>query len=347
MSETIVIPCRSCSKKNRLAPDQALADLSKPVCGACRATLFLPLEEPLDAVETAHFQHPQDRRALVALRQIPGVETLTRMLIKESYERSEILRHYASYVRVGPEQLPELFGLYRRAARRLVIDPLPELFVVQSPQANAYTIGSAKPIVAITSGLLELLEPEEVCGVLAHELTHVKCDHVLFKTAARFIAFAGASIAASTLGLSNLVLAPLRLALLEWDRCSELTADRGELLVTGSIQVHTRTMMKLAGGSAKIYEQMSVAAFEEQIRALESMQEESWVNRLTGLIQTLERTHPFPVWRARFARQWATSAELFQLLANDPPRIEVKVKPRKKEAAEDDFISRAKRMLDK
>ena len=112
MSETIVIPCRSCSKKNRLAPDQALADLSKPVCGACRATLFLPLEEPLDAVETAHFQHPQDRRALVALRQIPGVETLTRMLIKESYERSEILRHYASYVRVGPEQLPELFGLF-------------------------------------------------------------------------------------------------------------------------------------------------------------------------------------------------------------------------------------------
>ncbi|MCA9520900.1 MAG: M48 family metallopeptidase [Myxococcales bacterium] len=347
MSESIVIACRSCSKKNRLRVEQALADLAKPVCGSCRQNLFLPREEPLDAVKPHDVQHPQDRRALESLRQIPGVETMTRLLIKESYERSEIMRHYASYIRVSEAQLPDVFRLYRQAARRLHVEPLPDLFLVQSPQANAYTFGSSRPVIAVTSGMLELLAPEELAGVLAHELTHVKCDHVLFKTAARFIAFAGGNIAASTFGLSNLVLAPLRLALLEWDRCSELTADRGALLVTASIDVQNRTLMKLAGGSTAIYRQLSVEAFNEQVQALESMQNESWVNRLTGLIQTLERTHPFPVWRARFAREWAATPEFFQLLANNPPRIEVKVKPKSKRAADDDFITRAKRMLDK
>lgn len=318
MSEQIVISCRHCGQSNRISMERAIADMSRPICGKCDGHLFTPLDGPLENLTPERFEHPLDRNTLAALKAVPGIERLTKLFIKERFERAEILRHYASFVRVSEKQVKDVYHAYEKAAKRLGMSELPELFIIQFPVANAYTLGATTPLIAVSSGLIDLLEEDELIGVLAHELTHVLCHHVLFKTAAHVLATAGLALAASTFGLSNIVFIPLRLALLEWDRCSELTADRGELLATGSLDCHVRTMMKLAGGSAKIYQQMSADAFLEQVSEVEKLQDESWLNRVTALQQELGRTHPFPVWRAHHTMKWAKSQQFFETMAGLP-----------------------------
>jgi len=116
----------------------------------------------------------------------------------------------------------------------------------------------------VTSGLLELLTDDELLYVFGHELGHWQANHVLYKMASHLISEAAATIADYTLGLGRLLTAPLQLAILKWDRCSELTADRAGLLVVRRADVAIRTLMKLTGGSRFIYEQMDYQEFLRQ-----------------------------------------------------------------------------------
>lgn len=76
---------------------------------------------------------------------------------------------------VTPEQAPELHDMVDRLARRANI-PKPKVYVVNDPSPNAFATGRnpANAAVAVNTGLLDLLNQEEVEGVVAHEIAHVK-----------------------------------------------------------------------------------------------------------------------------------------------------------------------------
>ena len=75
---------------------------------------------------------------------------------------------------LGPGELPELETMVRELAVRAEI-PMPRLFVMDDPQPNAFATGRnpAHGVVAVTRGILEMLSPRELRGVLAHELAHI------------------------------------------------------------------------------------------------------------------------------------------------------------------------------
>ena len=58
----------------------------------------------------------------------------------------------------------------------------PELYVIQSPEANAYTLGMDKPFIVITSGLYDLMTHEEMRFVVGHELGHALSGHAVYRT---------------------------------------------------------------------------------------------------------------------------------------------------------------------
>jgi len=70
---------------------------------------------------------------------------------------------------------PELFGIVRGLAERAEL-PMPRVYVMNAPQPNAFATGRnpSNSAVAFSTGLLEALSPEEVAGVAAHELAHIK-----------------------------------------------------------------------------------------------------------------------------------------------------------------------------
>src|SRR5438128_10086577 len=104
--------------------------------------------------------------------------------------------------------------------------------------------------IVVTSGLVDLLDTDELRGVVGHELGHIKSGHMLYHTMAVFIALV-ARVAARNLPFINLVSQALLIAFYDWLRKSELTADRAGLLVSQDSDVVVRTLLKLAGGTLK------------------------------------------------------------------------------------------------
>src|SRR3989338_477490 len=90
---------------------------------------------------------------------------------------------------IGPAELPELQGMVRELAGRAQI-PMPRLYLTPHRSPNAFATGRnpAHAVVCVTQGILELLSPDELEGVLAHELGHVKNRDILVSTIAATIA---------------------------------------------------------------------------------------------------------------------------------------------------------------
>ncbi|MGE0697522.1 MAG: zinc metalloprotease HtpX [Hyphomicrobiaceae bacterium] len=89
---------------------------------------------------------------------------------------------------VGPAEAPQLYGIVQDLAQRAGL-PMPRVCIMQQPQPNAFAAGRSpsKATVCASTGLLEALSPEEVTGVIAHELAHIRNRDTLTMTVAATI----------------------------------------------------------------------------------------------------------------------------------------------------------------
>lgn len=99
-----------------------------------------------------------------------------------------VLRMYGAQL-VGPEQAPELYAMVDRLRQRAGL-PMPKVAVAPHEQPNAFATGRnpEHAVVAVTTGILKYMPQEELEGVLAHELAHVKSRDMLISTIAAGIA---------------------------------------------------------------------------------------------------------------------------------------------------------------
>lgn len=315
--DAVEFTCGECGATNRLPRAKILSLKASPLCGKCEKPLLRAFERHFDDLDPESYIHPLDKETLEALKRIPGVSTLLRSLIRHSFELFTRLHHHANFIRVGPTQLPTVWARFERAARCLGIKQLPELYVYQDPVPNAYTFGVDHYFIAISTGCLELLDDDEVEVVLAHELGHVHADHVLYKSAARVFGSVASAIIQATLGIGSLIVYPIQLALLRWDRASELSSDRAALLVVKNPNLVMRSLMKIAGGTRRFGAELSIDAFVEQADSFGKMQDEGPFGRYMAIFQTLFRSHPFPIWRTKEILDWVTSGSYLEILDGD------------------------------
>src|SRR5690606_7311625 len=129
-------------------------------------------------------------------------------------------------VRVSERTFPKVYERSREALHALdAAGPYP-LFVAQTPRVSAGAYGQDKPFRVLNSGALAALDDEELVCLLGHELGHILSGHVLYRTMTVVL------IRLAELGFPIVGLAAraVLLALLEWGRKSELSADRAGLL---------------------------------------------------------------------------------------------------------------------
>jgi heat shock protein HtpX len=90
---------------------------------------------------------------------------------------------------VGPQDAPEFYGIVRDLAARAGL-PMPRVFLIENDQPNAFATGRnpENAAVAATTGLIRLMSREQVIGVMAHELAHVKNRDILIMTITATIA---------------------------------------------------------------------------------------------------------------------------------------------------------------
>jgi heat shock protein HtpX len=106
-----------------------------------------------------------------------------------SYWNSDkmVLRMYGAH-EVDAQSSPEYYGLVRELAQRAGL-PMPRVYVMDSPQPNAFATGRnpSHAAVCASTGLLQALSREELAGVMAHELAHIKNHDTLTMTIAASI----------------------------------------------------------------------------------------------------------------------------------------------------------------
>jgi len=265
-------------------------------------------------ISSRAYEHPADRSALVALRKLSGFDTVFKALSGLLPERSLRLLFLSDSVRVSDEQFAHLNAMLRDACYILDLEKVPTMYVTQDPQPNAMCIGMDEPLIVVTTGLVELLDEEEMRAVVGHEVGHALSGHSVYRTILLFLTTLALRVAWIPLG--NLAVLALVTALREWFRKSELSADRAGLLVGQDVQASMRGLMKIAGGNH--LHEMNVDAFLKQADEFEASGDLR--DSVLKILNVLPRSHPFTTVRAAELRKWAGSREYQRLMDGHYPR---------------------------
>jgi heat shock protein HtpX len=167
---------------------------------------------------------------------------------------------------VTEEEAPKLYEMMRELTTRARM-PMPRLYVIPQQQPNAFATGRnpKHSAVAVTQGILELLNEDELKGVLAHELTHIQHRDILVTTIAASIGGAITYLAymmlwfggddESPLGLvaslAMVLLAPIAAAVIQLavSRQREFSADAGGAEISGNPESLASALLRLEGGA--------------------------------------------------------------------------------------------------
>ena len=269
----------------------------------------------LTGISSRAYEHPADRSALVALRKLSGFDTLLRRLFGLFNERAFRLTYLSGAVRVSERQFPHVYELVRDGSYILDLPDVPECYVVQDPQVNAMALGRDKPFIVITTGMINLYDPEELRWVVGHELGHVLSGHAVYRT--MLLILLGWATRAAFLPIA-LALTAIIWGLEEWFRKSELSCDRAGLLAGQDLDAGRRALMKLAGGAQ--LSELNPDAFREQAHEYDAVPDLR--DSILKLLQLQGQTHPFAVVRFAELDYWATHGEYERILGGDYPRRE-------------------------
>jgi Zn-dependent protease with chaperone function len=271
---------------------------------------MLPVEgHRLTGISPRAFQHPADRAATAALGSIPYLDTVVRKLVELGYERALRQSYLGSAVRLSEEQLGDVWREHAIAYATLDMTEVPDLYLTQYPSPNALAIGARRPIVVVQSELVGLLDAGQRRAVFAHEAAHILADHQLYRTALYIL------MLLTRTSRLLLPLAPIRTALMEWERATELSADRAAALVTRDPLTVCRTLMCLSAGA--MVDELDLDVFMRQ--GLDYTEKGGGLERLTRLLIDLGVSHPMPVKRTHELMAWVRSGEFDRIVGGEYP----------------------------
>jgi heat shock protein HtpX len=233
------------------------------------------------------------------------------MILAQWYFSDKIVLWSSGAKKVTREQFPELHDIVERIVARNSL-PKPKIAVINTNMPNAFATGKGprSSVVVVTTGLMDLLDTEELEGVLAHELTHIRNRDVLvltlaslFSTVAWYLmqfgfyggmgyGYGGGRDRNNSGGALIIVIV---VAMLTWvisfliiraiSRYREFAADRGSAQMTGKPVKLANALMKISGGMRQVP--------TKDLRQVEGLNAFFIVPALSGsTIGNLFSTHP-------------------------------------------------------
>jgi heat shock protein HtpX len=184
---------------------------------------------------------------------------------------------------VSPQEAPELHAIIERLCVQANL-PKPRVAIAETSMPNAFAVGRSPKAATVcaTTGILQLLTPAELEGVLAHELTHVANRDVMVMTIASFFASIASFIVQIgfwfggwgdednngpswlvVIAVSAVVYVVSWLLLQALSRYREFAADRGSAIITGRPSALISALMKISGNMQQIPQQDLRAASGE------------------------------------------------------------------------------------
>ena len=259
------------------------------------------------------YMHDLDRKAFAALSQFPMFLKLQEAYIANVNEKAAKIEFLSTAIRLGDNQLPEVYQLLPPICEKLGIN-IPDLYMVQAENKrdlNAFTGGITEPFICVTSELVKQLPTWMISSVIAHECGHIACRHYLYHSLARnFVNGIAQSPLTKIPGVRKYISKSLVTALLFWDRCSELSADRAAVLCDGSSDKTVDMLLKIHGFDENINRE----EFIKQALDLEEFVNDSNANRMMEQMIVQWNSHPLLATRAYECYHWANSSQFKGIL---------------------------------
>ena len=280
----------------------------------------------LKEIDPGTWEHPADRAALMALRRVPAFDEVLKKVFGLFGEKPIRLAFQSNAVRVSEKQFPDVWRRYLEVCETMDAPKRYDLYVSQTPLVNAGAYGMDKPFIVLNSGSLRLLDEHELTYLLGHELGHIMSGHVLYRTMTVIL------IQLAQLGFPVVGLAAraVLVALLEWSRKAELSADRAGLLAVQHPEATLKGFLKLAGGGTE--EETDLNEFLAQAEEYRTSGDVADI--VFKVLNLLGTTHPFHVLRAAEIRDWIESGEYDRILRGEYRRRGDAYEPWRQDMAE-------------
>jgi heat shock protein HtpX len=208
---------------------------------------------------------------IIASGYTPLLAIVAVMFLVQIFASDKLALHAMGAREVSPQEAPQLHAMVERLCVQANL-PKPRVAVANTPMPNAFAIGRSPKhaTVCATTGIMDLLSPAELEGVMAHELAHVQNRDVMVMTIASFFAavasyivqfgffFGGSSDdddgpGAAVVILVSLVVYVVSFLLLQaLSRYREFAADRGAAIITGRPSALSSALMRISSGMERI-----------------------------------------------------------------------------------------------
>lgn len=260
--------------------------------------------------------HPEDVKALKALKAVPGMSLLMEKIFQYGFDELSWSENVTTNLRLSERQMPEIYNRLPPICERLGI-PVPELYVQMTPIINSWTSGHSRPYIVLTLGLIRRIKGEELDAVLAHECGHILCEHIMYQTFASAVFSFGESFTDSVAGMVGTVaIKPIKQALISWCRASELSADRIACLIV-SAETLGRALARINLIPKYIVDEMDIDEWAEQGKDFEALKNGSAWNKIVRWIANEDVDHPYMPVRAYEALKWEKSKTCMKFKACD------------------------------
>ena len=269
------------------------------------------VEKQLRIMTPQEFTHPDDAAALKALEAIPILPAVVKKVMDVGIEQMTYGTNMASKILLSPSQLPKIYNILPPICNRLGIRE-PAFYLQMDPMPNAYAFGDTYTAITVTSGIVEMLTEKELAAVVAHECGHILCRHMLYHTLAAVIA--NEAMRSEILGVLS---APIKYALLYWNRKSELSCDRVSTFCCGT-EATIRVMSRLAGGPKSITDGINLEDLAEQADKYDAICKDGVWNKALQTYAVLENNHPFTSVRVRETLRWVVTDQYRDLREKYP-----------------------------
>jgi Zn-dependent protease with chaperone function len=208
----------------------------------------------------------------------------------------------------------------RESAKTLDM-PEPELYVSSNPFPNAFAGGVERPYICLRSSMIDTMSDEELFFIMGHELGHIKANHVLYFSIGWLLFPLLDILGRRTMGATDVATYALVLALYEWSRQAEFSADRAGLLVAQDKGVAIQSLIRLAAGPSRLKHELNQDAFMDQARAYQDADALDKLGKFV-LFATFGKTmtHPMPVFRTQELEKWVLSGEFDRIIGGDYTR---------------------------
>ena len=267
----------------------------------------------LDGLQPLEYEHPWDQEALNNLKNLAGLDSLVKKINQYGIEAALRAQYTGSSIKVTNKNFPMLHEQFLNACNILGVFPIPAFYLQWGYEINAFTTGVERPILVLNSGIIDLLEEDEISFIIGHELGHIKSQHVLYHQLATIFPYIGDILGQATLGLGNAISMGIELALLKWSRMSEFTADRAGLLACQNFNAACSTFIKMSGIPSKYYHTIDIAAFLEQAKEF-SNYDHKLLDGLVKKLVNLTNDHPWTVLRAAELNKWCEEGNYLAVL---------------------------------